>query len=825
MKSSKYFTSLAITSLIKKKTRTLLTVIATSITVAIFFSSINLGYNIKNVFSNYENGIYRLSYHYVLNSKVDEDNPRYLIHKEQNTGYYIQHNDEIYNIRYRKDESVPPYEFKDRIYDECPQGTIPISVTSDMNLQLGDTFKATLYEGLYDDTNIFGITNNIIETDKTVTYYVCEIIELDSFYQYYLDYNHIIYVDDQSLESANNPYTYFIYDQHIEARDSKKAIEDFYESTNILEQNKNINSDKLRHYIVNMPTLSGMLLLISITSLIIGMVSIRNVIIISDTNRRKEFGVLKSVGATDLDLRRFIFVEFSIIAIIGTIIGIVLGIGLNYFIISGLVKKASMTLSSSMICRVEIILISMLIGYMMMVGIGMLTYRRILTSPPINDLKDLGYIYESPKKYKSYEAKNFSWKMFLMYNGRHKKQTRNLYVAFVLLITTTILFSAVGLSNFFYRLELSEKDDIVISQGVQEIEYDKIVDSLYDAYDSGELCANNIFISRRTGYYDHYLKEETVNEKEWQSKYRTKLYQDKEGYVRFNKYAIVFNDHQFDEIKEYVVLGDIDDCKDEGILYLLKSGKKNKADCFNLDKLINSEIIIDGKTQYIKAIALIDEDSTSDIIDLSRLDGEVIMRTSNNLLIDDNSPYYSINDIQYNSVEATIDLKDNADPYEISNLIFKLFNLTQFQFNHFENNVISRNNGEVGSFFMEICFIPMFLLIMIIVLINLYNVLQGNMLLKKRDNAILESVGMTDQQFYGILLYEYAEAYINASFLSFLLILPLYLIKTLLFDEYLITSAIVAIMLVDLIIACIFILLTIFKNRNSSSIDIIKTID
>ncbi|MDD3003162.1 MAG: ABC transporter permease [Candidatus Shapirobacteria bacterium] len=95
-------------------------------------------------------------------------------------------------------------------------------------------------------------------------------------------------------------------------------MESFTESLNIFETITNI----LTLFITG----------ISAISLVVGGIGVMNIMLVSVTERTKEIGLLKSIGAKRKDILSQFLVESSIITTVGGFIGIILGIGITYLV-------------------------------------------------------------------------------------------------------------------------------------------------------------------------------------------------------------------------------------------------------------------------------------------------------------------------------------------------------------------------------------------------------------------------------------------------------------------------------------------------------------
>jgi putative ABC transport system permease protein len=73
---------------------------------------------------------------------------------------------------------------------------------------------------------------------------------------------------------------------------------------------------------------------IAAISLLVGSIGIANIMIVSVTERTREIGVMKAVGAKKLDVIQLFLVEALILGIIGAIFGVVVGFGFGYLGVS-----------------------------------------------------------------------------------------------------------------------------------------------------------------------------------------------------------------------------------------------------------------------------------------------------------------------------------------------------------------------------------------------------------------------------------------------------------------------------------------------------------
>jgi putative ABC transport system permease protein len=125
--------------------------------------------------------------------------------------------------------------------------------------------------------------------------------------------------------------------------------------------------------------LTAMIVAISGISLVVGGVGVMNIMLVSVTERTREIGLLKAIGAKEKDILTQFLVEAMVMTLIGGLIGIVLGVG-GAFIISFAFKIPFVLSIPAIIVAVGV---SSLVG----IVFGLYPARRAARLSPIDALR------------------------------------------------------------------------------------------------------------------------------------------------------------------------------------------------------------------------------------------------------------------------------------------------------------------------------------------------------------------------------------------------------------------------------------------------------
>ena len=140
-----------------------------------------------------------------------------------------------------------------------------------------------------------------------------------------------------------------------------------------------VTQDSVSSTVSEIDTMTTLLIgLIGVISLIVSGIGVMNIMIVSVSERTREIGVRKAIGATDLDILK----QFLIEAILLTTFGGILGVLLGY-----LFKVIASAFNLSFVINTNIVLISLVFSVLIGVTFGIIPAMRASKLKPIDALK------------------------------------------------------------------------------------------------------------------------------------------------------------------------------------------------------------------------------------------------------------------------------------------------------------------------------------------------------------------------------------------------------------------------------------------------------
>lgn len=143
--------------------------------------------------------------------------------------------------------------------------------------------------------------------------------------------------------------------------------------------------DIIRSFRNQLSIIRGVLLGIGGISLLVGGIGIMNTMYTSVTERTREIGVMKAVGATKRQILALFMIESGIVGMIGGLIGATVGIGISY--IAAALIRTSVSLPFTPYVSAELIAGSVIFSFVVGVVSGSLPARKAANKEPVEALR------------------------------------------------------------------------------------------------------------------------------------------------------------------------------------------------------------------------------------------------------------------------------------------------------------------------------------------------------------------------------------------------------------------------------------------------------
>lgn len=647
-------------------------------------------------------------------------------------------------------------------------GRLNLKVNDTITLEVGKRIDSTGYEldqnNPYQKSDSDGSGESLIET-KTKTYKIVGIIErpATNIENYTAPgYTFITYMDNNKISGNVDVY----------ARFTKDGTKSWYETiANILgvdpvlfkkvynqesgysdkdieklsEQMENAYLIDVNKYLIDLETnpissssISGLGIVVSIVIGIIVFTSvfcIKNSFDISITEKIKQYGMLRSIGATKKQIKRNVFYEATILGLIGIPLGILLGylasyiliIISNYYLSDMIQAGFKLEFAFSIIA----VLIAIILGIVTIYFSAFRSAKRASKVSPIDSIRNSANIKINPKKIKSPKIIKSIFGMGGEISFKNLKRNKKKYRTTVISIVVSV-FVFIALSGFmglaFQEVENEIKvSDFNISLSANitnENSYNKFIETVkLDNIEDYTLLRSSELFFIGTHYSNEYLDLLNIKQREQDEEYITVFAIGEEQYKKYIK-SLGLN---YDDIKDKAILLDKE--------YVVRYDDNNKKvtkyiDIYDFQKgdIVDSTITSTNKKVNIE-IGVVTE----------KMPFGLKNRTARYIIVSDemfdNIAESKGLDIYYKSSNAN-KLQDDIDNY--------LKGEEYYSINNKDENVKQMSNlfTLVGIFLYGFIIV-----ISLIGITNIFNTITTNMELRKQEFAMLKSVGMTTKEF------------------------------------------------------------------------------
>ena len=497
-----------------------------------------------------------------------------------------------------------------------------------------------------------------------------------------------------------------------------------------------------------------MLSLVSIGCIVV----IYNSFAISVMERKKEFGLLSSIGATKKQLSYTVFFEALIEGTIGIILGIggaYIGIGTVILIINNLIGDI-LVLKLNLVTNIMFIIIPVIFMILVIFISALVPSRRAAKVSPIEAIRQNDDIKINKKKIKTGKLVNklfgIEGEIALKNIKRNKKKYRVTIVSLFISIVLFISFSSY--MNYTIDTASSVMGEVPYDYQISYFGDDNDIDALdkiseiiksNDVKEYVSYSASNLSIIGNYTYSDEYLDFYKSAYGDDGIKALTNL---KYQYISI----YILDDISYNKYKELIGLD-----KDSVILL-----NKFKGVSYGNNKRVNYDIpVINNGDINIKICNFDDNDEDVDTTKYcnKKIDNIFITNKSFDLieefsymsdfkLIVNKKLYDNISDSGTHYTQFNI-ISDNTD--NIDKLTKELDKYDNVNYTNVKESMKQANNMILVIKILMYGFIG---LVTLIGVTSVFNTISTSMALRKREFAVLRSIGLTRKGFNKILFFE-----------------------------------------------------------------------
>ncbi len=509
-----------------------------------------------------------------------------------------------------------------------------------------------------------------------------------------------------------------------------------------------VNNFDINGYLIILETnplgedvLSGLGTVVIIVCLIIVFTSvfcIKNSFDISITEKTKQYGMLKSIGATKKQVKKNVFFEATILGLIGIPLGIIFGLLATYIliIVSNFFLKDAVNIHLRFALSLYSIIFAIILGIITIYLSALRSAKRSSKIEPINSIRNSANIKLNPKKIKSPKliSKLFGIGGDISYKNlkRNKKKYRTTIISLTVSTFTFIaLFYFMSLAFLSIKDELKLMDYNILLTLYPSAQDNDNVSKLTNLDNIKDYIIINSYNSNATNatYTKDYIEKEII------------LDDDDLPYLDIN----AINDEQFKKYVKSLNL-DYEEVKNQGILindivvdkydgdkgrmvsYFLKEFTYQEKDIINLKDYDDYEYSIPiVKITKTTPLAIVSPPVSAALI-ISDSFYDQLFPNGRKLL----SIYYQTND----STKLQKEIENIIKEENISSQYFSLNNVD-------ENARVMRNLFTLIAIFLY----GFIIVITLIGITNIFNTITTSMELRRQEFAMLKSIGMTKKEF------------------------------------------------------------------------------
>lgn len=632
-----------------------------------------------------------------------------------------------------------------------------------LNYKVGDivtfTYGKRNIEGNDTLANSELVDGEFLTNEGTHIYKIVGIVDRSNFESYSASGYTAFTVDVNSDKGNVNLYVMFNKNKNIIKQSEELAKE--------LNYNGDIsyNSTLLALYgestYGNVMSSMGGMMIIMLSLVSIGcIIVIYNSFAISVMERKKEFGLLSSIGATKRQLSHTVFFEAVVVGVIGIILGILgayIGIGCVILIINNLISDM-LEYKLHLVTNPLFIIIPVIF---MIIVIGVSAFipsRRASKVSPIEAIRQNDDIKINKKKIKTSKFVNklfgIEGEIALKNIKRNKKKYRvtivSLFISIVLFIsfssymnyTLNTASSVMGEVPYDYQISYFGDDPNNDKEALDKI--NEVVKSS-DVKEYVSYSVSNLSIIGNYTYSDEYLDF-------YKSAYGDNGIKALNNLKYQSIYILVLDDNSYNKYKKLIGL-------DKDSIILLN---KFKGVSYGNNKRVNYDIpVINNGNINIKICNFDDNDEDVDTTKYCNKNIDNIFVTNKSFdlieefsymddfkLIVNKKLYDSISDSSTHYTQFNI-ISDNTN--NIDKLTKDLDKYSNVNYTNIKEAMKQANNLILVVKILMYGFIS---LVTLIGVTSVFNTISTSMALRKREFAVLRSIGLTNRGFNKILFFE-----------------------------------------------------------------------